>query len=156
MYKVNIGQNTHPITHSLPENWTITQLNAREWQVFVADKVFDVALLSQQDNIYKLYINGKTFEASLQSPLDVLLQQMGLSQMQNNQPKDMKAPMPGLVLDVLVSEGTQVNKGDALLVLEAMKMENTLKSPMAGTVKKIAVKKGQTVEKNQLLISWET
>ena len=65
-----------------------------------------------------------------------------------------KAPMPGLVLSILVEEGKEVKKGDALIILEAMKMENILKSPADGIVKKIAVKKGVPVEKNQLLIEF--
>jgi biotin carboxyl carrier protein len=67
---------------------------------------------------------------------------------------DVKAPMPGMVFNVLVSEGQDIKKGDPLIVLEAMKMENVLKSPTDGTVKKIAVTKGVAVEKNQVLIQF--
>ena len=63
------------------------------------------------------------------------------------------APMPGLILDVVVSEGDEVEKGDKLLVLEAMKMENILKSPEDGSIKKIKVRKGKVVEKNDMLVS---
>jgi biotin carboxyl carrier protein len=63
--------------------------------------------------------------------------------------------MPGLVLDVRVKEGDEVKKGDPLLVLEAMKMENILKSPAHAKIKKINVNKGQAVEKNQVLVSFE-
>jgi biotin carboxyl carrier protein len=65
-----------------------------------------------------------------------------------------KAPMPGLVLSVLVTEGDEVKKGDNLLVLEAMKMENMIKSPTDGIIKKIEIKQGNKVEKNELLISF--
>jgi len=67
---------------------------------------------------------------------------------------DIKAPMPGMVLNILVDEGQEVKKGDALIVLEAMKMENILKSPVDGVIKKIAINKGVAVEKNQLLIQF--
>jgi len=67
---------------------------------------------------------------------------------------DIKAPMPGMVLNILVTEGQEVKKGDPLIVLEAMKMENILKSPTDGTIKKIAITKGIAVEKNQLLIQF--
>lgn len=62
--------------------------------------------------------------------------------------------MPGMVLNILVTEGQEVKKGDALIILEAMKMENILKSPTDGTIKKIAITKGFAVEKNQLLIQF--
>jgi biotin carboxyl carrier protein len=62
--------------------------------------------------------------------------------------------MPGLVHQILISEGQIVKKGDALLILEAMKMENVIKSPADGTATKIRVSKGQNVEKNQVLIQF--
>ncbi|MNR65826.1 2-oxoglutarate carboxylase large subunit [compost metagenome] len=68
--------------------------------------------------------------------------------------KEIKAPMPGLVLNVMVQEGQEVGKGDNLLVLEAMKMENIIKSPDSGIVKKILITKGDKVEKNEVLIQF--
>ena len=62
--------------------------------------------------------------------------------------------MPGMVLNILVTEGQDIKKGDPLIVLEAMKMENVLKSPTDGIVKKINVNKGIAVEKNQVLIQF--
>jgi biotin carboxyl carrier protein len=62
--------------------------------------------------------------------------------------------MPGMVLNVLVQEGIAVKKGDALIVLEAMKMENILKSPSDGVIKKIIANKGKAVEKNEVLIQF--
>jgi biotin carboxyl carrier protein len=66
-----------------------------------------------------------------------------------------KAPMPGLVLRVQVKVGDAVKKGDALLVLEAMKMENVIKAEGEGIVKAIKVNEKQAVEKNTLLIEME-
>ena len=62
--------------------------------------------------------------------------------------------MPGMVLNILVNEGDTIKKGDPLIVLEAMKMENILKSPTDGVIKKIPINKGVAVEKNQLLIQF--
>ncbi|MCL4120534.1 UNVERIFIED_CONTAM: hypothetical protein GTU68_029062 [Idotea baltica] len=63
--------------------------------------------------------------------------------------------MPGLVLDILVVAGQSIQKGDKLLVLEAMKMENNLKAVGDGIVKKVAIQKGNTVDKGDLLIEFE-
>jgi len=68
---------------------------------------------------------------------------------------NVKAPMPGLVLDILVEPGQSVQKGDNLLILEAMKMENIIKASGSGVVKNIPVHKKDAVEKNQLLIEME-
>lgn len=66
-----------------------------------------------------------------------------------------RAPMPGLVVRVLVDAGTAVAAGAGVLVLEAMKMENELRSPGAGTVRAVRVEAGQAVEKGQVLIEFE-
>ncbi|MNU01127.1 Glutaconyl-CoA decarboxylase subunit gamma [compost metagenome] len=68
---------------------------------------------------------------------------------------DIKAPMPGLVLKVLVEDGSEVKKDDALVVLEAMKMENIIKSPSDGIVKSVKIKEKETVEKNQVMIAFK-
>jgi biotin carboxyl carrier protein len=60
--------------------------------------------------------------------------------------------MPGLILEVIATVGQTIQKGDSLLILEAMKMENVIKAAGSGTVKSINVQKGATVEKNQILI----
>jgi biotin carboxyl carrier protein len=65
----------------------------------------------------------------------------------------LKAPMPGLVIDVLVHDGQAVKEGDVLLVLESMKMQNELKSPRAGFVSRIRVEVGTHVERRQTLLS---
>ncbi|MBY0435500.1 MAG: acetyl-CoA carboxylase biotin carboxyl carrier protein subunit, partial [Cyclobacteriaceae bacterium] len=65
-----------------------------------------------------------------------------------------KAPMPGLIIDLRVNAGDTVKTGDPLLVLEAMKMENIIKAPGDGTVKQVKIKKGDSVEKGQLLIEF--
>jgi biotin carboxyl carrier protein len=65
----------------------------------------------------------------------------------------LKAPMPGLVVTIPVAEGQEVKKGQVLLILESMKMQNELKSPRAGTIGRIRVKGGETVEQKQTLLS---
>ena len=65
---------------------------------------------------------------------------------------DVKAPMPGLILEIKVQPGQEVKKGDPIMILEAMKMENILKSPGDGIVREIKVVEKQNVEKNQILI----
>jgi len=65
----------------------------------------------------------------------------------------LKAPMPGLVVAIPVEDGQTVKKGDVLLVLESMKMQNELKSPRDGVVSRIKVKPGESVEQKQALLS---
>ena|SRR6478672_1310037 len=99
-------------------------------------------------------INNATYTLDIKDKYDDLLHSLGLDSLASKKVNDIKAPMPGMVLNILVAEGQEVKKGDPLIVLEAMKMENILKSPTDGTVKKIAITKGVAVEKNQLLIQF--
>ena len=104
---------------------------------------------------YQVKINSNTYNVRINNELDILIDDMGLSLGNAQQVNDIKAPMPGLILEVNVKEGDEVKEGDYLLVLEAMKMENTLSAPRDGIVKKVTVSKGATVEKNELLIEME-
>ena len=99
-------------------------------------------------------INNTPYTLDIKDKYDELLHSLGLDNLATKKVNDIKAPMPGMVLNILVSEGQEVKKGDALIILEAMKMENILKSPTDGVIKKIAVNKGVAVEKNQLLIQF--
>jgi biotin carboxyl carrier protein len=89
----------------------------------------------------------------LKDKYDDLLHEMGIDEIAGKKVNDIKAPMPGMVLQIMVKNGQQIKKGDAIVVLEAMKMENILKSPADGIVKSISVTKGDKVEKNQVMLN---
>ena len=100
-------------------------------------------------------VNGNTYHIDIADQYDLLLSQLGMDNLNTRQVTDVKAPMPGLVLDVLVVPGQQVKKGDSLVVLEAMKMENMLKSVVDGEVKAVTIQKGDKVEKNAVLVQFK-
>ncbi|MBK6274865.1 MAG: acetyl-CoA carboxylase biotin carboxyl carrier protein subunit [Chitinophagales bacterium] len=104
---------------------------------------------------FSIKVNNNIYDLNLQNELDLLLNKMGMSAISADKMDNVKAPMPGLVLDILVEIGQTVNKGDNLLVLEAMKMENILKASGNGIVKTIKINKKDAVEKNQILIEME-
>lgn len=109
---------------------------------------------SKEDKTVVVKINGTLYHVAVEDQFDGLLKAMGLGGASGKMALEMKAPMPGLVLSLNVTEGQEIKKGDSLLVLEAMKMENMLKSATDGTVKKIFVARGDKVEKNQVLIEF--
>jgi biotin carboxyl carrier protein len=102
-----------------------------------------------------LKIDCKTQVVAIKEPIDLLLSKMGLDLKTMHKAESVKAPMPGLVLKVLVEVGQQIHKGDSLLVLEAMKMENILKATASATVKAIKVVERTAVEKGTVLIELE-
>lgn len=103
----------------------------------------------------KLEVDGESFEIEIGDPLDQMLEKLGFNQVSSKHLKEIKAPMPGLVLAIAVTEGQEVNEGDKILILEAMKMENSLMIHASAKIKKILVKPGQAVEKNQVLVELE-
>ena len=100
-------------------------------------------------------VEGETFEVEIKDELDQVLQKMGFGSVSQKHIKKIKAPMPGLVLEISVKEGQEVLEGEKLLILEAMKMENSIVIHANATIKKINIKKGQAVEKGQVLIELE-
>ena len=102
-----------------------------------------------------LRVNGQQYKINIQEPIDLLLKNMGMDLRSMQKAEPVKAPMPGMVLKVLVTAGQQINKGDALIILEAMKMENILKATAPATVKSIKVGERTAVEKGAVLIELE-
>lgn len=102
----------------------------------------------------EIKINGILYHVSLKDEKDALSKSLGIELNKSQIVSNLKAPMPGLVLEISVKAGDKVNKGDCLLVLEAMKMENLIKSPLDATIKSIEINTGDKVEKNQLLIQF--
>lgn len=109
---------------------------------------------NESDKVAVVKLNNARYEVKLKDDTDLLMEQLGLSN-KTQKVQSIKAPMPGLVLLVNVKEGDTVKKGDGLLVLEAMKMENLIKAQSDGKVKKIHITKGDKVEKNQPMIEME-
>lgn len=104
---------------------------------------------------YTIKINASTYEVTLENDLGLLIEEMGLSKKSVSVQNELLAPMPGLIVDILAKPGAKVSAGDGLIVLEAMKMENTLTASRDGIVKSINVKMKDTVDKGLLLIEFE-
>ncbi|MBX7182812.1 MAG: acetyl-CoA carboxylase biotin carboxyl carrier protein subunit [Bacteroidia bacterium] len=128
-----------------------------EYQIILNGKTIKAELIATnlQEKKFTLLINGNKYMVQAADEFDLLLKKMGFDSANSQKIKEMKAPMPGMVLSIVVNEGDVVNKGDTLLVLEAMKMENSIKSPGEGKIKQILAQKGKPVEKNQVLIVFE-
>jgi biotin carboxyl carrier protein len=104
---------------------------------------------------YTVKVNNNTYQVVISNPLDILIKEMGFEVGIAKVVNSIKAPMPGLILEINVVVGQTVKENDNLLILTAMKMENSLLSPRDGVLKNIAVNVGESVVKGDLLIEFE-
>ncbi len=121
------------------------------------NKSYNISILksSCDSKHYLLSVNGKDIELNIKDSLDQMLDKMGFANSKKQDSGEIKSPMPGLVLHIDVNVGQEIEKGDTLLVLEAMKMENLIKAHISGKVKSIDIKEGEAVSKNQILLVME-
>jgi len=138
----------------------------------------DVQLKEEMDGTYLFIVNGKSYhvdevhldldkktlrckidsklyDLSLVTAFDQMIEGMGFEDASATEVNEVKAPMPGLVFDILIKVGQEVETDEPLMILEAMKMENIIKSPKSGKIKSIRVSKSASVEKNAVLIEFE-
>ncbi len=157
------GKKEHEIVFETASSGTFNKTPFELDTILVKDGSFHILRNNRSYNIelvktdpvaktFVVSVNGNPYTLQVKDKYDLLLKSLGLDNLSSKKVNELKAPMPGLVLTIAVEEGAHVKKGEPLLVLEAMKMENILKSPEDVTIKKIAVKKGLAVEKNQVLI----
>lgn len=141
-----------------PEDLTeadIERIDATHFHVLLPDGralMLEVAAADHYEKQYRIFVNGRAYDIRLLDELDRRIEKLGLGKAAAADGGDVLAPMPGLVREILVSEGQQVAADEPVLVLEAMKMENLIKAPTAGIVEAIRVTAGQAVDKKAVLL----
>jgi biotin carboxyl carrier protein len=145
-----------PSVNDEPFSWDVVNLSDRTFHILHQDRSYTAELLEMNaaDKTVSLKINGHIYHVSVKDRFDLLLEKMGMSNLAGAKVNELKAPMPGLIVGISVQPGDAISKGDSLLILEAMKMENNLKAPGEGIVKTIRVAKGDRVEKGQVLVEF--
>ncbi|MBK0379817.1 acetyl-CoA carboxylase biotin carboxyl carrier protein subunit [Mucilaginibacter segetis] len=135
-------------------NADIKQLNELLYHIINNNGSYTAEVVSfdKDTKTAEIKVNNTVYTVSAKDQFDLLLDKMGLSNLNAATISEIKAPMPGLVLKIFTEPGAEIKKGENLLVLEAMKMENIIKSPADVIVKSIKVKPGDKVEKGQILI----
>lgn len=128
-----------------------------EYNLIKNDRSVNARILDSENAAKKLRIevDGEAFEVEIKDELDQMLDKMGFGAAAVKHIKEIKAPMPGLVLEINVAAGDEVAEGQKLLILEAMKMENSILIPIKSKIKKVVVSAGQAVDKGQVLVELE-
>lgn len=108
-----------------------------------------------EKKMFLIKVNGNVHSVKISDKYDRLVKEIGLTIGQGQKANNVKSPMPGLVLSINVAVGDVLTKGDTILILEAMKMENLIKATSDVTIKSISVTQGQAVVKGKLLVEFE-
>jgi len=164
MYKATVNKKDFKIESSNNEllvdgnvvDWDVVKISNQYFHILIKNKSYRAEVI-KADHIAKsfvLKINGQYYSVALKDKFDILLEKMGLNNGVGGKANNVKAPMPGLIVDLRVKPGDHVKPGDALLILEAMKMENMIKATAESVVASVKVAKGDSVEKNQVLIEF--
>jgi len=137
-------------------NWDLKWISPTKVHFLHENKSIEAELISfeRETKTLQIRFGNRISSLIIKDRHDLLLEKLGMNLSNSKVLKEIKAPMPGLILDLKIKEGDEVKKGDVVLILEAMKMENIIKSPGDGVVKSIKVKLKDSVEKNQVLIQF--
>lgn len=146
----------HWIINGGPIDWDLVKVSDTYFHIIHQKKSYraEVVKAELSTKTFLLKINGRHYSVAVKDKFEMLLEKMGMNAGVTNKVNSIKAPMPGLIIDLKVKVGDEVKAGEPLLVLEAMKMENIIKSPGDGKVKSVKIEKGNSVEKGQVLIEF--
>ena len=156
-FKVKVNEFVFSIDQAAAAAADIVQKSSTEFNIVKDHRSVNATLVNSDASGKKLTVevDGETFEVEIKDELDQMLDVMGFSKATTKLIKEIKAPMPGMVLEVVVSDGQEVNEGDKILILGAMKMENSIMIQTNAKIKRVAVTVGQAVEKGQVLVELE-
>ena len=152
-----ISKDTRLTCNNEDVDWSAVMLPSGDYSVIMDSRSYQAQVLrvERDTKTVVLQINQQQYEVVIEEPIDQLLASMGIKDAMTKKVNDIKAPMPGMVLKVLVTPGQAIRKGDPVLILEAMKMENVFKAGSDAIVKEIKVAERTAVEKGEVLVVLE-
>jgi biotin carboxyl carrier protein len=152
-FTIEIIDEHHVILDGMPyEIDFVTVGDQPVYSLLVNGESYD-AHVYPDDNLWQIMFQGGVYSADVEDEREKRLRAAMSGGVAEHQEYHLRAPMPGLVVAVPVHEGQAVNKGEVLLVLESMKMQNELRSPRAGTVARLRIKPGDRVEQKDTMMS---
>ena len=156
-YLVSVNGKETPVKMHEVASVDMIQIDNAHYHILENNKAHSISVLQTDylNKTLKVLVNGNTYDVKIEDEYDQKVKQMGLLAVTSQKINSINAPMPGLIIDVMVEEGQEISVGTPLLVLSAMKMENIVLSQGEGIVKSIAVQKDDAVEKGQLIIEME-
>lgn len=153
-YEMQVASDTVEVDGE-SHSYRFEALDAHRYLLVLDDQSLPVVVEDLPNGHVRITLDGHRSEVHVKDAKALLLERFGLSDSSTAASREVRAPMPGLVLAVAVSPGQTVQAGDRLVVLEAMKMENELRAEAEATVQTVHVKPGDAVGKNEVLIEFE-
>jgi biotin carboxyl carrier protein len=156
MYKISANEKYQFEIDPEQINWDLIEVEPGRFNILYEHRSYAAVVLAAdyENKSFSVRINSFLFNLAARDRFDLLAEQLGFTGKQAKKANNIKAPMPGMVLSILAKEGDTVQKGESVLILEAMKMENVIKAPVDAVIKSILVKQGNPVEKNQVLVEF--
>lgn len=152
-YTIDINKEGEIILDGVKENLDLRAIDdAGLYSLIINNESYE-AVVEEGDGEFRVLINGVLFHAQVADERAKRLAEAAGAFTSTSGEATMKSPMPGMIVAVSVKEGDVVKKGQVVLVLESMKMENELKAPRDGTISLIKIQPRQAVEQGQVLLS---
>jgi biotin carboxyl carrier protein len=152
-FTIEIIDENHIIVDGKPYEVDFESVSGQPVYSLLIDGNSYEAHVYSSDEGWQVLLHGNFYPALVEDERERRLRAAAGGLSDDNREFLLKSPMPGLVVSIPVSEGQEIKKGDVLVILESMKMQNELKSPRAGTVGRVRIAPGQTVEQKQTLLS---
>jgi biotin carboxyl carrier protein len=145
--EVTLGDNKY--------HYEVVELSKDDFVLRIDNRVYEISAKRKDSDQYSVFINGKVIDVVVRTGLQERASSLIEQSADFKQKMEVKAPMPGMILKVKKNVGESVQKGESIIILEAMKMENDIKSPFSGSMKEVKVTENTPVEKGTILFTIE-
>ncbi len=152
---INLSKNSSLSLNGKDYHYELSLLSCNTYLLKIENKLYKVSAKRINTEKYIISLDGKQFETIIRTALQEKASSLIEKSSASKHKLDVKAPMPGMILKIKKGKGEQISRGDSIIILEAMKMENDLRAPVSGTITNLNVKEGTAVEKGVVLFTIE-
>ena len=152
---ISFSGNSHISIDNNKFEYELISLSSHTYLLKIDEQFFEVSVDKTGNGKYSLLVDGRQCETLIRSALQEKVSELLQKQSAVHKKTEIKAPMPGMILKIKKDKNDKIEKGETILILEAMKMENDLRSPRSGILSEILVKEGSAVEKGAVLFTIE-
>ncbi|HKI78690.1 MAG TPA: acetyl-CoA carboxylase biotin carboxyl carrier protein subunit [Ignavibacteriaceae bacterium] len=152
---IKLSQNSKIFVESKAFHCELIKLTNSTFRLQIDEKIYDISYVKMDNDKICVSLSGFTYDLEVRTVLQDKVTKVIEKTGSLNQLREVKAPMPGMLLKIKKEPGQKIEAGESIMILEAMKMENDIKSPSLGIIKEIFVKENAAVEKGARLFSVE-